>query len=227
MAEPDPLLTEPVPGETTLVKKPGVPEVLTARRETDCRAAITRGLREYLEQARFAGPDGKLVRFARVYDTWADPEEEGDFPNAAIYSPDDGDYDAHSFTPQTYYLAGAEPAALRKASEFTTSLRIEAWCSNPKQREHISMLLEDVLDPVDWMSGFLLQLPHYHSARARFLKGSSAYADAMDTARRNVRLVTVTLQASVDHFVLTSTPRLDPRFDQEVDGQRVAAAVSS
>lgn len=218
MAATDPRLVLPPAGGTALVTRPGVAEVLTTRAETDCRTALTRGLKEYAEQLVIDWPGGRQSRFVRVLDTWAAPEDFAEFPAAVLDAFGPGTYEAHNLAPQTMFVQGTQRLALRKASEYSVQLRLAAWSNDPQERMALVAMLERAFDPVDWMTGFLLDLPHYHGARGHFLKLDSDYADGVTDAHRRVRVATFTLQASVSQYaVVGRLPQFLPDVSVDVE----------
>ena len=70
---------------TALVSDPDTREAITARRETDARTALTRGLADYLRDLSITWEAGREVTLLRVLEAWAQPEELSKFPSAAIY----------------------------------------------------------------------------------------------------------------------------------------------
>lgn len=191
---------------------------LTDRRETDCRTALTRGLKEYLEQcsalvidADETGTHGREVRFQKVLGGWADPEVPAVVPSACVLALDEGSYDASRLTPKVFDLESG--LSLQESSEFTQRLAIEVWAKDPIERMALVAMLEDALDPVEWMTGFKLVLPHYHATTALYLKQSSVYLDNEQNAQRNHRRAVIMLTASmVQYRRLGVVPRMDVRF---------------
>ena len=182
-------------GLTRLVTSPDDRQVLTNRRETDCRTAVTRGLAEYLSSLNVDAPGGRRLLFRRVVETWATPEVSAEYPAACVYSVEAGRYDASKLTPSVKKLVSG--FALRASSELELPVVVDAWTTDPAERVAISGMLEDAFDPVDWMTGFRLELPHYHGARATFEAMTSRYVDEVDQAQRRLRLLSVSLTATV------------------------------
>jgi hypothetical protein len=219
-----PIVVPPPPGETTLISRAGSPPPkLSARRDCDAVTALKRGLREYLEQI-YLDVDGVRVRFQKVHESHADVEDVATFPSAAVLSVGEATYDYSSLTPVLdpvrQVVNGAEPADrktyLVKYAEVTTTLAIEIYCSSPEERISVSMLLEDALNPVDWMCGFMLDLPHYFGQRVRFDPATTQFLDSEDTARRRWRPGTVMIAGQVSLFRARALPALIPLAQVEV-----------
>ncbi len=198
-------------GLTTLVRTPGQCLVPSGNRETDAVTALKRGLKEYLEQL-YVDVAGVRVRYLKVLDVWAEPE--GDiavFPAAVVQSMGDITYDASSFTP-VLSLKNKLPDGswLVKYSEVSVMLTIESHCSSPEERVSINMLLEDAMNPVDWMYGFQLDLPHYYNQRAHFEPLNNKMDDSADQAVRRLRPGIITLMANISVMRVRTLPGLRP-----------------
>lgn len=217
MTDPNPRLMQAPAGRTHLVTHATPPQVLTAVRETDALTAITRGLKEYVETLDVTWVGGRHSKFAKVLDGWAVPEQVAEFPTAILYAQSPGRYDAADFAPRTVQVAGTR-STLRSSSELTVSLSVEVWSTDPKERMAIGALLEDAFDPTDDQTGFVLELPHYHSARAAFSLADVVYADTAINAQQRRRLVVFTLDASVPKYRFTKhVPAFEPRLEAHVD----------
>lgn len=219
MAEPD-LSLQPIPqGATRLITARGDQEALTARRETDCRTAMSRGLREYLEQLSIRTVDGREVRFKQVLESWGESEEAAEFPSAVVYAGEPADYEASDFSPATVYLPDGTARALRKVAELKVQFTVEVWAAAQADRVALVAMLEDAFDPVDEMTGFVLELPHYHGSRAVFEKLQSSYVDSPEVNRRRWRNAAFLLAGQVSQLrFLGEVPPIDVRLNFEVDG---------
>lgn len=218
MPELDPRLLEPIAGKTRLVTRPNVKEVLTADRETDSRTAVLRALAEYLEPLEIVAAGGRASRFLKVHHAWAEPEVPKVFPAAVVLAPDQARYDDRAFSQTTIAIGDpADRIAIRAAAELSMPITVEAWCSDPKERMALVAMLEDAFDPTDWMSGFLLEMPHYHGSRASFLKTGVSYVDGQDSAQKRWRLAVVTLEATATQYrFVGKVPALQLTIDVQV-----------
>jgi hypothetical protein len=209
-------VTQPL-GKTTLVTRADVPVVLSANRTTDCRTALTRGLKEYLEQLDVIALGGRQVKFKKVLETWGEPETPSEMPSAVVYSLDAGIYEASNFKPVVSARDRLPDGSyLLKYSEYATSLMVETWINDPKARIDFVAALEDAFDPVDFMGGFRLDLPHYYGARAEFVLQKSAYADNQDDAMHRHRIAQFTLTGRVSKLKPMSYPIAKPKARIEV-----------
>jgi hypothetical protein len=194
----DPAAPLPPPGGTQVVLLPtqGQP-VFTLVRETDCRTAMTRGLQEYLQQLTIDWPDGRQERFAAVFDTWAESEDRLQYPSAAVYSVEEMTYDAGSLSPATE----TDPATNTQythPSEAMLQMTVELWCQDPEQRMAVIAMLEDAFNPVEWMAGFRLILPHYHGMVATYMPPAGmTYMDTEEDAKRRYRKAVFTISGRV------------------------------
>lgn len=205
-------LYQPTQGKSRLIVRPDDKSVLTDVRQTDTRTALTRGLREYLEQLSLVADGGREIRFAKVLETYAEPEVPAFYPAAIIYAAGQGDYDAAEFSPATFDLPSRK--SFRTTSEFSLRMSVEIWTTDPKERMWMAAMMEDAFDPVDWMTGVRLELPHYHNTRATYEKIDSAYLDSEGDNQRRWRKVAFTIVGNVTQIVqLGIVPRLQPRLD--------------
>lgn len=187
------------PGTSCLITKRTKQQLLTSRRETDARTALKRGLAEYLLGLEpFAAPSGRDVQFGRVYDVWPDHEDKAVFPSAVIYSIGEGTYDASSFTPSvsTRCLTN-DGLFLSKYAEYTVDLRLEYWSNDPEERIALTMMLEDALNPVDWMTGAKIVLPHYHGQFAIYELKTNNFPDSEADVLSRTRKAYMTITGQV------------------------------
>lgn len=223
--ENPPVLIPPPPGRTRLITSPAEERtVYTSNRECDVVTAAKRGLREYLEQV-YLDVAGVRVRFQKVVEVWAEPDEVAVYPGAVVTAHDQAEYDAAAMTPRldTVPVARAidsppdEQQYLVKYAEATIPLVIEVHSTSPEERISCAMLLEDALNPVDWMFGFKLQLPHYFNQIAVFEPVRTQLLDNEADAQRRFRPGSVFLEAQVSVFRVRSLPSLQPRAQVTVE----------
>jgi hypothetical protein len=203
----------PPQGGTRLLLNPGEKTPFSAVRETDCRTALTRGLKEYIEQLHGVAPGGREVVFKQVLQTWAEPEVPARFPSACIYGSVDGTYDASRFTPgvnKNQRIPEPDGRFLMQLAEYVSDLSVEVWCTDPMERMDFAMFMEDAFNPTDFMFGFRLVLPHYFNARASFEMKSLSYADTEEEAKRRYRRAVFTLEGRVPLIKLVGFPLAQP-----------------
>ena len=180
----------PVAGKSRLIAEVDDLEVITESRVTDCRTAIIRGMREYLEQLQVAWPGGRTTRFLRVVEEFAAPEQLEKYPSASVHGPGVGKYDASRMSPRVLKVGdGSQHLYLQQASELVQPFVIEAWTTDKVERMAIAAMLEDALDPVEWMYGARIELPHYFNLRATYEKLSIGYDETGDDPARRWRRV--------------------------------------
>lgn len=182
----------------------------SAYRTCGVRRAMAIGLKEYLEDLseQFAG---QKVFFQKVVADWAEPEDLGKYPAAAIWSGEPCTFDANNFNsyvvPQNAVpgLGNAQQGVyLAQTSEAECRMTILVACSSPEERGLIEAMLEDALVPSDDYYGLGLVLPHYHNELAVYELQSCTYEDGPDTARKNLRTMTFELDAQLATDVLRS-----------------------
>jgi len=201
---------------TSLVRDPNFKPSLTAYRETDVHTAMARGLAEYLSQQSI-DIGGRLLRLT-TFSTWAEPEQNVSYPALGVGA-GAGNYD-RGFTPK---LVGtiANEARIFGYSEFTQSLNLELWATDPKERAYLVAMVEEALNPVDWMYGCRLVLPFYHSTTATYELVSSQYQDSSDDAMKKYRKATFEVSANIQTLRLLTLPKAQPRARLDVVGPDV------
>lgn len=203
---------------TKLVDTPLDRNMLAKEKETDVRTAVTRALAEYLRRLDVYWAGGRYSRFAVVAETWAEPEDVAGYPGAAVWTDEPGIYDDSRFTPRTHMLE--DGVLLREVCEFTQTLKVELFCTDPQERMALVSMLEDGFEPVDWMYGFVLEAPHYHNARITYEKLNMGYLDDATQANARVRNALFTLNASCPQYRLSGVGQnLNIRIDTgDVEG---------
>jgi hypothetical protein len=190
----------PIPG-TTLVTSDTKPVAYTLNRETDARTALTRGLAEYLLTLKAVAVGGREVRFNKVFSEWADAESQAEYPSAAVWSQEEGIYDAHSFTPtlDPRYKIGTDIDGpyLLKLAEFTLPIIVDIWAVDRAMRRELMAMCEAAFNPVDFMYGFRLDLPHYFNERATYSMERMRYLDDEENVDRRYRRASIFVQAQV------------------------------
>lgn len=186
----------------TLVTDAEYRAAITATREADVRKALARGLAEYLAGLGTTTPDGREIRFKRVLGYWAENETKAVYPSAVVYSLAPLLYGAGE--DETGLTPGVTPEQrlpdgrfYSVPSECSVELTVEVWCTDEEERSAFIMLLEDAFDPVDWMHGFRLVLPHYHGAVAGYTARSNDLEDEEGELSRRYRKATFTVLARV------------------------------
>jgi hypothetical protein len=215
---PGPGFIETAAGGTRLITEPRTLQVWSNRRETDARTAMARGLTEYLRSLSIELDGGRALKFTTVVDTWAEGEVMAVYPSAAVHSEESGMYEVSALTPQ---INEAQPDG--RYFTVSRSLRqqflVDVWCTGPKERMALAAMLEDASDPVEWMGGFLLELPHYHNARAQFDAFSGQYMDVEADAAQRYRRFAFVVTGMVPVVVVRDRRKpLRPRIDLQVDG---------
>lgn len=187
-------------------------QVVSARRETDVRTAITRGLQEYLKQLRIDWPGGRQHAFHAVTNTHPDSVVLAAWPSVNIWSEVLGEYEAANLTPRTEKVGG--DLVIRKVSEFAVNLNVDVYASDLEERVGLAAMLEDAFDPHDWSYGFTLELPYYFNARATFAKTHLGYHDSEENASQNIWMATFILNATCPQYRFVGPAKtIDVRVD--------------
>lgn len=153
---------------TRLVTNPTIIRVPTPYSTVDATGALTRGIAEYV--ASLSLTPGGPPAFVKCFDEWANLEDDADYPSFIAYANDqDGAYEAANFSPNITnsprYPDGTYEAS---SAELAIDVKCEVWANDPNERTLLLAMLETAFNPVDWMYGFRLELPHYFNQRATF-----------------------------------------------------------
>lgn len=163
-------------GGTRLIQRPNDKPTPTQWRETDARTALARGLGEYLRQLSFEDHTSRLHRFERVSYDWEVAGVDSVYPAAGVTPAGDSKYDAQGLGGSSPFKV-AEGLYLKSWAELTTTLMVEVFGTDQVERQQLVAMLEDALNPVDWMVGCRLELPHYFNERATYGVLSCRYVD--------------------------------------------------
>ncbi len=211
----DPLPTAPQ-DVTALVLDRSDKAKYTTNQETDARTAMSRALKEYLEQILLELP-GRQVYFGTVRTEFAEPEDGASYPAACCYAIGPQTYDAPGLTPGIKTTPLGNGRFIVHASDLVIKLRAEVFATDKAERMGVIRSLERAFYPVDFINGFRLAMPHYFGARAEFSMRSASYDDDEASAIRRYRRATLTLEArgpvlnlgtyapSAFHIVVTGT----------------------
>lgn len=187
----------------------------TDRCETSAARAPIRALAEYLGEVEFAESVNGSSRLAVISDGKADPESLADYPAAAIYVDGPIRYvEDGSVEPVTG--SAVEGGQLILMGEVQASVLVHVWTNEDEHRETVLRALEDAFSPVEWMSGFELEMPHYYNCVATYQLMEITFEDSPDDVQRRYRKVTLQLMVRSPYARLFSLPTIKPRFQSEV-----------
>ena len=74
-------------------------------------------------------------------------------------------------------------------------------------------MIEEALNPVDWMYGMRLVLPFYHNTLATYELLTSEYVDSADDAMAKYRRAQFTVRANMTTYRLQRVPGASVRLD--------------
>jgi hypothetical protein len=212
---------------------------LDADPDMDARTALTRGLAEYLVGLDGPGAAGREAFFRAAFDTWPEPETVPRYPSVLVYSSERLRYDSSSMTPRVFDVGqpisplnsflsppGAKLSlapirrALKLACECVLQLMVELEVADKAMRPSVVGMLEQALTPDPSRFNLVLELPHYHNARASYELVESTYVDSPEMAIRNQPTAIFILEARVPLLSVVQVASASPRVTSEV-GQGV------
>jgi hypothetical protein len=187
------------------ILKSGDLQKLSYVRHTDTRTALARGLKEYLEHKTINWVGGRLLRFEAFKVVWAEPEEPAKYPSAALVGEGPAGYQDSEFTPRLVKLteeAGdGSGRHLRQVAELQQNFSLQLWATDPVERQGLVAMVEDALEPAEFMTGLRLELPYYFNVRATYEKLSLTYEDSETAAHRRSRKALVMVVGSLPQMV--------------------------
>jgi len=211
-------VTPAPPGDPrTILVPPGAPKVVhTAMRTTDSRTALTRGLAEYVSEIRGEAEDGRELAFQRVFENWARPEDQAEYPSAIAYTTTPGTYDASRFTSipsKDQQLPQPDGRYVITPADYLTVVTLEVWATDDEERMGLVALLEDAINPFvgNGRYGLTLELPHYHNVRASYEPQQMGYMDDEASNMSGARKAVFTFEASLPVVRLVAFPGAKPR----------------
>lgn len=206
----EPLVARLVTGATEKQK-------LTKTREVSSVRAAVRALADYLRELSFPIDGGKHVKFSVVREMKADPEENAKYPAAAIYPEGNIDYDSDTGSFEQYQAAEFDDGGLYINGDVRTELTVHVWTNEDQHRENALMCLEDACNPVDYMTGFRLEMPFYHGLRADYLLLSVQYEDNDADVQRRYRKLIMRVRVTCPYASMLLLPKLNARAVVDVD----------
>lgn len=216
-------LETPDPDAAILIEDHTFEPALTARGETDAHTALIEGLASYLRRLWHA-VNGRSVAFTRVVTDWAD-HEDGQMPppTAVVQSIETGKYIDEQ--PGAFVRLGRVSDQYQAALVATGQYELEqvdvvAMCSDKIQRAGVRRMLEDAFSPVQWMSGFRLVLPRYHSAVACYSLVSAEQADTGEMVTAGIRPLRMRLTADCTVYRVHTLPLAHPVAGGNIVGNR-------
>lgn len=198
---------------TSLLAHPRTKPVWTLNREVSGARAPLKSLAIYLREM-IEGPEG--WRPKQVIELKAEPEVDSAYPAICVYT-DAMEYSAQDGSLSPY---GDERSVVKDAegtehlllvtNEVKITARLHVWANEMAHREGIMLALEDMLCPEEGASGFWLDMPHYHGARASFLLQDVSYEDSEGENQRRYRRAMVSLECHSPIVRVQKVPRVRP-----------------
>lgn len=223
MSANDPEIRAPIaqaatPGRTRLITSPTDLQVYTFDREADTRSALARGLQEYLETASIDWFDGNRFEFREVHRTWAAPEDPALFPAASVVAAVPAEYeDDRLGSPQLITLEDGTGRRIKIVAEMMQQFDLWIWGSTDNERAAMTAVVEDMLEPNDWMTGLRLELPFYFNSRATYEKVDIVYDDGEGGTQRRWRKSIMSITGNLSQIVpISPIPDMNPRLVVEV-----------
>ena len=186
-------------------------------RTVDARTALARGMAEYLSLLSMIWEGGRLLKFARTKFYWAEPEEEGLLPAAALIGQGEATYEDSTLSQQLTPIDDGTKRYLYSPAAMTQRFRLEVWCTSPVELYGLAAMVEDALEPTDFMTGLRLELPYYFNARATYEKQALMYGVSGSDAQTRWRKAIFTVVGTCPQYRPVGELKLmDPRISVSV-----------
>lgn len=187
-------------------------QVLTERVEGDVRTCVARGLRDYLAGLSVLGMPGRTFKLKYVILQWAEAEQDAKFPSGVVTS-GSVTFDDSRMTPAIRRTKLADGLWIGTTAEATLDLRVTIQATELADRSALAKMMEDGLNPTDWMYGLRLALPYYHGVFAEYSLESAEFEDSPQDAQTRIRRSVFTIAARAPVVRMYSrTEALPPRF---------------
>ena len=197
--------------KTRLIEEPNDKQALTKYREVSSVRAGVRALADYLRELTFPIDGGKYTKFTIVREMKAEPEENAKYPAASVFPDGNIDYDSDTGSFEQYIAQQFEGGGLYINGDVRTELTVHVWTNEDLHRENALMALEDASNPVNWMTGFRLEMPYYHNIRADFLLLRLQYEDNEGDNQRRYRKMTVTFRVTCPYAQYIALPLVNAK----------------
>ena len=169
-------------------------------RTVDARTALARGMSEYLSMLSMIWEGGRQLKFARTKFYWAEPEEQAILPAAALIGQGEATYEDSTLSQQLTPVEDGTNRYLYSAAAMMQRFRLEAWSSDPVELYGLSAMIEDALEPTDFMTGLRLELPYYFNARATYEKQAIMYGVGAGDAHQRWRKAIFTIVGTCPQY---------------------------
>lgn len=181
------------------------PAAYSRTQTMDIRSAMARALAVKLTAAEYPAPDGRVLKFAEVFDTWPDPEDAYRPPGTAAILPAAYPMEPSQLTPtlleETWEPAGQAGFGLYKTAEVMADFEILIRASTAAERRVFLTGIESMwvaehvlMDPVQGARyGILLPMPEYWGTCAEFALKTIRVLDDEDRAMREHREAIITV----------------------------------
>ena len=200
-----------------LVTEPTIKAAPSRYRKNSAVKSPVISLANYLSEVTFPIDGQKHTKFALVKAMKADPEDLAEYPSIGIYPEGEVQYGAEDgvFDKQVVHDEEGE-FALLLAGDLRIDLSLHVWTNDEGVREQALTCLEDALNPVEWMPGFMLEMPHYYGQRAEYQLLTVAYEDIQADNERRYKKLNARVRATCPYVRGVVLPRFNPKTIVEV-----------
>ncbi len=190
-------------------------EQYSRTRTTDLETSMALAIARLVGGTLFPGPGGiGTIAFVRVYEEWADFNQDAVTPAAAVLPEGELMYGPSHMTPalleDTWEPRGESGFGLYELSEASRSFQLTARAASASERdalkagiEELFVLRPDVLmKPQGQRYGLISTMPEYYGLPVRLSLGSSHKGDDPDSVQKNIWEALFTVRAEAPHVVV-------------------------
>lgn len=197
---------------TNLVAKPGIKIVPSRYRKYSAAKSPVVALAEYLASVEFPIDGQKHTKFAIVKAMKADPEDLASYPAIGVYPDGEIQYGGEDGQLDKQVCHDEEGQfTLLLAGDIRTDLAVHLWANDEAIREQGLTCLEDALSPLEWMQGFMLDMPHYYGQRASYQLLTVAYEDVQGDNERRYKKALARVRVTCPYVQSVILPRLNSK----------------
>jgi hypothetical protein len=216
----DLLATRPEDVTARLIRTADDVQKLSMFCEADVATALARGLKDYLSTLDMHWPGGRHFQFKEVFISVASFEVPAKFPSASVFGETEGEFEDTQMSPVTVQVNEHQDGRfIRIVSQFTKTLELTVWATDTAERIALCSMVENALDPVDFMCGLRLELPFYYNARAEYLTERSEFLEDEQDAQQRRR--------KAKYYITASCPKIVPVGSLPLARPRVSVSANS
>jgi hypothetical protein len=172
--------------------------LLSATHTVDAVTAVARGLAEYLSTA-VSQIGQRETQFADVTVQWGLPNDPCAFPGLVVAVTEPAREEDPTLSQGAEYL-GETLGIIRRPAQLTQNLSVLVWATDPVSRSAMYDAVVQMLYPVEYSTGFKLELPYYYGSYGTYTFLESSFQDSAEKAAKGEYIAEIKVQSEVEQF---------------------------